>query len=539
MKKTPENPGTANAVALNGIFSDFVNKYQLLSALVIVAVGVLHPHAHALYDEATLGAFLAILLVIGLDSGLSLRKRLPASLSFVMPYSVVLYVIFHMVWLTDGAYIWLLTVVPLLFIRLGARHAQILCCITFPGAAYLQHQVWNSDIVVISRLIGSGLFLTISFAYLTDKFVNLINELTESQKDLSTSLEAMGHGLIVVDKNKTIKLFNSQVCKLLNIPSSMFEARPTLQQVVDFQVARGDFGEDFSRVQKEARAYIKGITHNDGGSPPTKYKRRTEAGQYLEVDSWFTKDGDKVRTYTDVTEYELTNQQLTQVLQEYAELRRRDNQRQRENLIDALSRLSMFRDNETGKHIERTQLFVRILAKRLLADGLFVDQLSNDSIHMIVKATPMHDLGKIGIPDQILLKPGRHTPEEMQIMKTHASIGESTLLVAASEGASESDLLILAARIAGAHHENWDGSGYPRGLVADAIPLPARLMAIADVYDALTTSRVYKRAWTHEEAYAEIESLSGIKFDPRIVNAFEKSQAEFMEVARNIRDNHH
>jgi HD-GYP domain-containing protein (c-di-GMP phosphodiesterase class II) len=451
----------------------------------------------------------------------------------------MLYVIFHMLWLTDGAYIWLLTVVPLLFVRLGARHAQILCCILFPAAAYLQHQVWDSDIVVISRLIGSGLFLTISFAYLTDKFVNLINELTESQKDLSTSLEAMGHGLIVVDKNKTIKLFNSQVCKLLDIPSSMFEARPTLQQIVDFQMARGDFGEDFSRVQEEARAYIKGITHNDGGSPPTKYKRKTGTGQYLEVDSWFTKDGDKVRTYTDVTEYELTNQHLTQVLQEYAELRHRDNQQQREHLIDALSRLSMFRDNETGKHIERTQLFVRILAKRLLADGLFPEQLNEATIQMIVKATPMHDLGKIGIPDQILLKPGRHTPEETQIMKTHASIGESTLLVAASEGASESDLLILAARIAGAHHENWDGSGYPRGLVADAIPLPARLMAIADVYDALTTPRVYKRAWSHEEAYAEIKLLTGTKFDPRIVDAFEKSQLEFMEVARDLRDDTH
>ena len=538
-KISSKKSGNANAAALNAIFSDFVKKYQLLSALVIVAFGILHPSAHAFYDGATLVAFLAILLVIGLDWGLSLINRLPVSLAFILPYSIVMYVIFHMAWLIDGAYIWLLTVVPLLFIRLGARHAQILCCFIFPGAAYLQHHVWHSDISVISRIIGSGLFLTISFAYLTDKFVNLINELAESQKDLTTSLEAMGHGLIVVDKNRKIKIFNSQVCKLLNIPPSMFEARPTLEEIVEFQLARGDFGENFSRVQEEARAYVSGITQNNGPSPPAKYKRKTESGQYLEVDSWFTCDGDKVRTYTDVTEYELTNQQLNQVLQEYSELRRRDNQQQRENLIDALSRLSMFRDNETGKHIERTQIFVRILAKRLLADGLFVDQLNDASIHMIAKATPMHDLGKIGIPDQILLKPGRHTPEETQIMKTHASIGEATLLVAASEGASESDLLILAARIAGGHHENWDGSGYPRGLVADAIPLPARLMAIADVYDALTTPRVYKRAWTHEEAAAEIRALRGVKFDPRIVDAFERSQAEFEEVARNVRDDAH
>ena len=206
-------------------------------------------------------------------------------------------------------------------------------------------------------------------------------------------------------------------------------------------------------------------------------------------------------------------------------------------MIHALTQLSQYRDSETGQHIVRTQLFVKQLAQALAHVGQPAYTLSQEEVDLIVKAAPMHDLGKIGIPDHILRKPGRHTFEETLLMRTHASIGEATLLAAAQQDNSgERGLLQVAARIAGAHHENWDGSGYPRGLSGEAIPLEARLMAVADVYDALTTSRHYKPGWTHEEACAEILSQKGRRFDPRVVEAFEREQAAMRRIAEQYQD---
>jgi PAS domain S-box-containing protein len=224
-------------------------------------------------------------------------------------------------------------------------------------------------------------------------------------------------------------------------------------------------------------------------------------------------------------------EQLQVVLNEYHELSLDVLERSREKMVTALTHLSRYRDNETGQHIERSELYVKALANALAAAGHYPDQLTKHYIDLIVKATPMHDLGKVGVPDHVLLKPGRHTPEETLIMQTHAAIGESILLVAAGGEAVVDSLLMVASRMAGAHHENWDGSGYPRRLKGSEIPLEARLMAVADVYDALTTPRVYKQAWAHEVARLEILSLKGIKFDPLIVEAFEQVHLAFREIA--------
>jgi response regulator RpfG family c-di-GMP phosphodiesterase len=241
-----------------------------------------------------------------------------------------------------------------------------------------------------------------------------------------------------------------------------------------------------------------------------------------------------VRTYSDVSEYEQVNRQLKLVLGEYRELSHSMLNRSRERMVIALTEMALHRDDETGEHIKRTQSYVQSLAQSLARNGSFVEQLSDKRIDLIVKATPMHDLGKVGIPDQVLLKPGRHTDDEARVMRTHATIGESILL-AAAEGANTSDsLFVVAARMAGGHHENWDGSGYPRGQVGQAIPLEGRLMSLADVYDALTTSRVYKKAWTHAEASAYIVGLKGSKFDPAIVDAFEREASGFQAIARDL-----
>jgi putative two-component system response regulator len=231
--------------------------------------------------------------------------------------------------------------------------------------------------------------------------------------------------------------------------------------------------------------------------------------------------------------------------------------RMRESLIaqeltlSAMAELAETRDNETGNHIARTQHFVECLARQLQRDPAFSAQLDEAQVHRITKAAPMHDIGKIGIRDHILLKPGRLTAEEFEVMKTHARIGGDAIAHAirkavdqhVPEGGFDAGqvpesirFLEVARAIATHHHERWDGQGYPDGLAGAAIPLAARLMAVADVYDALTTSRVYKAPWTCEAAAAHIVAQSGTHFDPAVVAAFVAQQAAFAEICALLRD---
>ena len=204
---------------------------------------------------------------------------------------------------------------------------------------------------------------------------------------------------------------------------------------------------------------------------------------------------------------------------------------QEANILAILNSLALARDDETGHHILRTQKYVQALAKRLKKIGHYVDQLDDPYIDILYKAAPLHDIGKVGIPDHILNKPGRFSVEERNLMMTHATIGASILEVAKHGIENREDVLSVASVIAGSHHEKWDGTGYPVGLKGYAIPLAARIMAVADVYDALTAERPYKKAWTHEDALAEIVHSKGIAFDPAVVEAFVNEQSFFKEVA--------
>ena len=204
--------------------------------------------------------------------------------------------------------------------------------------------------------------------------------------------------------------------------------------------------------------------------------------------------------------------------------------------LTSLNALAKARDNETGNHIIRTQNYVKVLALRLRAAGHYAERLSDNSIDLLFKAAPLHDIGKVGIPDSILLKTGPLTGEEWVVMKTHTLIGESILDAVDVEKNGEADLIGMARKIAGGHHEKWDGNGYPRGLVGEAIPLEARIMSLADMYDALVSERVYKKAWTHEQAAQEIISKRDTHFDPVIVDIFIFEQDAFREIAERYRD---
>lgn len=205
-------------------------------------------------------------------------------------------------------------------------------------------------------------------------------------------------------------------------------------------------------------------------------------------------------------------------------------------MLECLNALSHTRDNETGNHVIRTQHFVRSLARRLVDMGKYLDVLNENMIECLYKAAPLHDLGKVGIPDAILKKPGKLSDEEWGVMMTHTSIGESVLAAANKEPENPLGLLKIAGEIAGGHHEKWDGTGYPRGLLGQSIPLPARIMALADMYDALVNKRVYKEAWTHEQACEEIISKSGTHFDPLVVKAFTLEASHFNEIALKYHD---
>ena len=205
-------------------------------------------------------------------------------------------------------------------------------------------------------------------------------------------------------------------------------------------------------------------------------------------------------------------------------------------MLSSLNALAKARDNETGNHIIRTQLYVKNLALRLRKMGYYESELSNKIIDLLYKAAPLHDIGKVGIPDDILLKPGRLSDEEWEIMKTHTTIGEAVLSSAGIEFHDDGGVIAKALKIAGGHHEKWDGSGYPRGLHGTDIPLAARIMSVADIYDALVSERVYKKGWTHKEAIQEIIRHQGTYFDPLVVEAFIAEQDHFQEIAEQFKD---
>jgi putative two-component system response regulator len=206
--------------------------------------------------------------------------------------------------------------------------------------------------------------------------------------------------------------------------------------------------------------------------------------------------------------------------------------------ICVMTSMAEFRDETTGYHIRRTQEYVRMLAVELSKLPHYSTLLTPSYIEQVSKSAPLHDIGKIAIPDDILLKPGKHTPEEFDIMKTHAQRGYDMLKQAGSYMGEQGEFLTIAMEIAGSHHEKWDGSGYPKGLKGQEIPLSARLMAIADVFDALLSRRPYKPAMNIEKTTAIILEGNGTHFDPEVVDAFLNIKNEMLEIAKNLADNY-
>ncbi len=207
----------------------------------------------------------------------------------------------------------------------------------------------------------------------------------------------------------------------------------------------------------------------------------------------------------------------------------------RDLMIFALAKLAESRDPDTGAHLERIREYCRILAEELSEQPKHQGHVDGEYVQLIYLTSPLHDIGKVGVPDSVLLKPGRLDPQEYEIIKTHTVLGGQTL-DAAAQAHPEAQFLAMARDIALSHHERFDGRGYPRGLSGDEIPLSGRITALADVYDALTSKRVYKSAYKHDIARSIIQEETGSHFDPNVVEAFLATEQEFVKVAQQYDD---
>lgn len=200
-------------------------------------------------------------------------------------------------------------------------------------------------------------------------------------------------------------------------------------------------------------------------------------------------------------------------------------------IIEAMGEMAEYRDKETGGHIRRTMEYVQLLAETVAKNGHYTDQLTPEFINLLYKSAPLHDIGKVAIPDSILLKPGSLTPEEYEIMKSHTLYGENIISKLKQMAGQSTVFLQCAMEISGSHHERFDGTGYPRGLKGTDIPLAGRLMTIADIYDALVCKRVYKAALPHAKAITILTEERKQDFDPLLLEALLQVQDQFREIA--------
>lgn len=239
----------------------------------------------------------------------------------------------------------------------------------------------------------------------------------------------------------------------------------------------------------------------------------------------------RVRSQLLVRHARLWLQDQNQALEAEVSRRLRENELTQAVSIRALAHLAETRDNETGNHIERTQSYVRLLAMRLASRPRFADVFTEKYIDALASSAPLHDIGKVGIPDRILLKPGKLTPEEWEIMKTHTQLGSDAIVHAEKDINSSLDFLRHAKEIVRWHHERWDGKGYPDRLCGESIPVSARIMALADVFDALISKRVYKDAYPFAKVRQIIAAERGRQFDPEITDIFIAHCDEFEAIA--------
>ena len=258
----------------------------------------------------------------------------------------------------------------------------------------------------------------------------------------------------------------------------------------------------------------------------------TKPFQFEEVEA-------RIEAHLKIRRLQLEIEALNQSLQDRVQSQVKEISDSQLATILAMATLAESRDKDTGNHIFRVHRYCQALARRLADDGVFGALIDDSFVETIFQASALHDIGKVGIPDSILLKPGKHTPEEFEIMKTHAALGAGTL-APVLEIYPKNTFVRMGVEVAKSHHERWDGSGYPEGLSGEAIPLVARIMAIADQYDALRNKRPYKPSFDAARTYTILTEGDGRSlpshFDPRVLAAFKNIATEFDAIFEELRE---
>ena len=243
----------------------------------------------------------------------------------------------------------------------------------------------------------------------------------------------------------------------------------------------------------------------------------------------------RVKTHLTISHYREQLKQYNQELENIVAKKAEEVYESQIATIFALAKLAENRDNDTGRHLERVQSYAQLLTGEMRKNAKFSNQINDHYEANIYHATPLHDIGKVAIPDNILLKPGKLSPEEFEVIKTHTVIGAETLKSVQSQYPNNS-FINLGMEITYTHHENWDGSGYPRGISGNQIPLSGRIMAVADVYDALRMERVYKPSFSHEKSLGILISGAGTQFDPDIIEIFRANNQKFESLSMDFNE---
>lgn len=347
--------------------------------------------------------------------------------------------------------------------------------------------------------------------------------LRESEDKYRNILENIREGYYEIDLNGNLIFFNDAMSDILA------QSPETLKTMNIRQFTNEENGLLLSQTCDEILANKKSTkTFECEMTRPDGVKRTIEMSASLIID--FKSEPVGFRGIArDVTERKILERNL---LQSY-----RDVKETRTGTILGLAKLAEFRDKDTGHHLERIREFSRILAQELQKNGEYQDYITTEYIEDIYLSSILHDIGKVGVPDAILLKPGRLIPEEFEVIKEHTLLGGKAISEVDSQFNTQS-FLTIGKEIAFFHHEKWDGTGYPKGLIEHQIPLSARIVTLADVYDALTSKRCYKKAYSHEKAKKIIIEERGKAFDPNIVDAFLVHEQHFNKIRKKLQETH-
>ena len=340
-----------------------------------------------------------------------------------------------------------------------------------------------------------------------------------SEEKYRTILESIEEGYYEVDLSGNITFFNDSTCKMLGYSREELTGMNN-QNLMTLETAR-QTERVFKRILETGRpAYLSEyeIIHKDGSSRILELSASLREGQEDQPVGYRV----VIRDVTERLKAEREQMRLAAQLHEA-----------RASTILGLAKLSEYRDEGTGKHLERIREYSRVIAEKMADLPKYKGYITEEYTEDIFRSSILHDIGKVGIPDSILLKPEELTQEEFEVIKTHTILGGDALneIDARIEGKS---FLTLGKEIAYYHHEKWDGTGYPKGLKGEEIPLSARMVALADVYDALTSKRLYKDAFSHEKARDIILKLSGTHFDPEIVDTFRLVEDDFRRIRKEL-----